>query len=585
MERVPSSPGTSSADKLGGRTVALLLLGLVVLFGALYALAYAVAGDNVPRGTEVSGVSLGGEPQAQAAERLEEGLAERVARDVEISVDGTTLTATPEELGLSVDHEASVAEAGGVRSWSPVRLWTYFTGGEHMDAVVDVDEEKFDAFLDRIDEEHGKKPVDGTVTFHGGAVETSSAVVGEAVDPEDARDALVDAYLAPEATTAELELVTTSPEIDDADVEEARTSFAEPAVSAPVTLTFDKSDLEVRPETFTRALSLEPVDGRLEPTLDAKKLHAAVESVTGEDGKPVDATVKLVNGSPQVVPGKPGVTYDHAQLEESFLDLVVAEGDDRSLGLSAEVAQPDFTTEDAEKLGIKEKVSSFSTEFPYAEYRNVNIGRAAELVNGTLLKPGETFSLNETVGERTRENGFTEGFMIADGIFKSDLGGGVSQMATTVFNAMFFAGLEDVEHKPHSFYISRYPVGREATVAWGAVDLRFKNDTDYGVLVQASVKPSTPSSPGVATVSMWSTKVWDIESETGPKYAFTSPETRTMSGPDCVPNTGYGGFDIDVKRIFREHGSSKVVRTENFHTTYTPSDTVVCKEPKPRKGD
>ena len=140
---------------------------------------------------------------------------------------------------------------------------------------------------------------------------------------------------------------------------------------------------------------------------------------------------------------------------------------------------------------IKEQVSTFTTYYPYAEYRNINIGRAAELVDGTVLKPGETFSLNDIVGERTRENGFTEGFIISNGIFKEDLGGGVSQMATTTFNAMFFAGLKDIEHKPHSFYIDRYPVGREATVAWGAVDLRFQNDTPYGVLVHATVTPSS----------------------------------------------------------------------------------------------
>ena len=101
--------------------------------------------------------------------------------------------------------------------------------------------------------------------------------------------------------------------------------------------------------------------------------------------------------------------------------------------------------------------------------------------------------LNGVVGERTRENGFTEGFIISNGVFKEDLGGGVSQMATTTFNAMFFAGLKDLEHKPHSFYIDRYPVGREATVAWPTVDLKFENDTPYGVLIQASVTPSTPS--------------------------------------------------------------------------------------------
>ena len=155
-----------------------------------------------------------------------------------------------------------------------------------------------------------------------------------------------------------------------------------------------------------------------------------------------------------------------------------------------------------------------------------------------MLKPGETFSLNDTVGERTEENGFTTGFVIQNGIFKEDLGGGVSQMATTTFNASFFAGLEDVEHKPHSVYIDRYPVGREATVAWGAVDLRFTNNTPYGVLIDAVVIPSAGRSQGTVTVTMYSTKYWDITTSTGERYNFTSPGTQTMSGPDCVPNDG-----------------------------------------------
>jgi vancomycin resistance protein YoaR len=160
-----------------------------------------------------------------------------------------------------------------------------------------------------------------------------------------------------------------------------------------------------------------------------------------------------------------------------------------------------------------------------------------------------------------------------------DLGGGVSQMATTTFNAMFFAGLEDVEHKPHSFYIDRYPEGREATVAWGSVDLKFRNDTPYGVLISANVTPSTPSSSGVVTVSMWSTKYWDISTRTSERYNFTSPQTRQVDTVRCHPNEGYGGFDVDVYRYFRKPGSSELVRTEKFHTTYIPSDTVICTNP------
>jgi vancomycin resistance protein YoaR len=183
------------------------------------------------------------------------------------------------------------------------------------------------------------------------------------------------------------------------------------------------------------------------------------------------------------------------------------------------------------------------------------------------------------VGERTRENGFTTGFVISGGIFKEDLGGGVSQMATTTFNAMFFAGLKDIEHKPHSFYIDRYPVGREATVAWPSVDLQFQNDTEYGVLIEAFVNDSTPSSQGSVTVRMYSTKVWDITSSASERYNYVGPGTRTLDTPDCYPNTGFSGFQIDVTRTFKEHGESEVHHTEKFHTSYTPADTVICKPP------
>jgi vancomycin resistance protein YoaR len=291
---------------------------------------------------------------------------------------------------------------------------------------------------------------------------------------------------------------------------------------------------------------------------------------------PRDATVRLVNGRPKVVPGRSGVTFKTEDITGKFLSLVVQKGKDRTLAVKSVVDKPEFNNADARKLNITEVVSEFSTYYPHADYRNTNLGRAAELINGTVLKPGETFSLNDTVGERTAQNGFAKGFIISDGVYKEDFGGGVSQVATTTFNAAFFAGLEDVEHKPHSFYIDRYPIGREATVAWGAVDLRFKNDTPHGILIQAGITPSTPSSQGTMTVRMWSTKHWDITTDTSSRYNLTMPETRHLSGDECVPNTGYGGFDIDVFRYFHKPGRSAVVRKETMHTTYTPSDTVVC---------
>jgi vancomycin resistance protein YoaR len=293
---------------------------------------------------------------------------------------------------------------------------------------------------------------------------------------------------------------------------------------------------------------------------------------------PRDATVRIVGGRPKVVPAKRGVTFERKDVTDAFLDLVVEDGAGRTLRVESVVDKPDFTTQEARDLGIVEEVSEFTTFFPHSDYRNTNLGRAAQLVNGTVLKPGDVFSLNETVGERTAENGFTKGFIISDGVFKEDFGGGVSQVATTTFNAMFFAGLKDIEHKPHSFYIDRYPVGREATVAWPSVDLRFQNDTPHGVLIEAWIDPSSPSSSGAMHVRMWSTKIWRITAGQSERYNPTEPDTRRLSGPDCVPNEGYGGFDIDVYRNFYKVGSKRLDHRETFTTTYTPSDTVICED-------
>ena len=312
------------------------------------------------------------------------------------------------------------------------------------------------------------------------------------------------------------------------------------------------------------------------PDLDEDRLIRLVERGMSRSGRPVDATVRIVDGRPRVIPDKPGVRYRPDDVERAFLRLLRKPANKREAAVDARVARADFRTADARKLRIREQVSAFTTYFPHAAYRNTNIGRAAELVDGTILEPGETFSLNDTVGERTRANGFTKGFIIEDGVYQEDLGGGVSQMATTTFNAMFFAGLKDIEHKTHSFYIDRYPVGREATVAWGSVDLRFQNDTPYGVLITARVTPSTPSSQGVVTVRMWSTDHWDITASASDRYDFTPEKTRRLNSNDCVPNDGYAGFDVDVTRHFRRAGESELHHEEQFHTTYLPSDTVIC---------
>ena len=558
------------------RVVPWLLFGLVVLFGALYVACYGFTSDRIPRGTTVDGISIGGMAPAAARAKLQEGLDGRAAEPIRVVANGERATIVPARAGLGVDVPATVAASGGGRSWDPVRMWEYFAGGNDEQPVVTVDRAALDAAVARVADRVDVPATEGSVRFVGDQAEAKYPEKGTVIDRAAAAKAVRAAFLTT-ADAVDLPTAEAAPVVSKDAVSRAMDRFANPAMSGAVVITLGGEGVRLEPADFAPALSMKAVGTELQPQLDAQALLAKLTPKMGQIAeKPTDATFKIVDGKPVLVPAKTGLTFDPADVTGPFLDLVTKTGAERTLAVKSVTAQPAVTTDAAKGLGINQQVSTFTTNFPYAAYRNQNLSRAADLVNGTLLKPGDTFSLNDTVGERTAANGFTKGFIISDGVFREDFGGGVSQVATTTFNAAFFAGLEDVEHKPHSFYIDRYPVGREATVAWGSVDLKFKNTTPYGVYIQASVDKSTPSTQGAMHVSMYSTKYWDIKAEQSERYNVTQPQTRRLSGPECVPNDGYGGFDIDVYRLFYRAGSDQLDHRETMHTRYTPSDTVEC---------
>lgn len=576
-----TAPG-SSAEGPRRRLAVRALLGVLGLVVVAYAVLWIVAGDKVPRGTTVEGVDVGGLSPAAAEERLREELEPRTDTPIVVTGNGARRTLSPAAAGLAVDYEASVQAAGGGRSLSPVRLWKHYFSTPDVEATLDVDDAAMDSALESLKGHFATPVVEGDVTFADGKATAVTPRPGQVLDAAATRAAVEDQFL--HEGSVQVVRAPDHPVIDAEAVDEAMRTFAEPAMSGPVTLLLDGQEVTAGPKLFGRALSMQAEGDELVPAVDAEKLAKVLTArMPTLATEPVDATFRIVAGKPRLVPARSAVQFDLADLEEKFLAVLAEPAGRRTTEVRAALAQPELTTAEARALGIKEQVSTFTTYFPYAEYRNVNLTRAASLINGTLLEPGETFSLNDTVGERTEENGFTEGFIIKDGLFRIELGGGVSQIATTTFNAMFFAGLEDVQHKPHSVYISRYPEGREATVAWPSVDLRFTNDTPHGIFITAGVHKAPPGGQGSATVSMYSTKHWDISSRKGDRYAFTDPPTRYLDAPDCEPSSGGPGFQVDVYRTFRRAGSSEVVRTEKFHTVYNPEPRLICgKKPAPK---
>lgn len=573
-------PATARSSRRRWRVAIGAVVTLVVLGGA-YLAAYSYAGTTVATGTTVLGVPIGGLTQQQAEQRLRDELPDVADRSLTLVVDAgeefepTSYEIVPSESGLNVDVAATV-RAAGVGASDPFRLVEAIVrGGGPVDPIVVVDDEQLAATIDEIAEDADSAPVEGSVQFVSGNAEATLPQPGRLLDRQAAVTEVSDAYL-----------VQTGPVILPADIVEAQVSerevrralreFAGPAMSGPVTLRTSLGTSRLETPLLGEVLSMTADDdGVLQPEIDGPALLEAAEpSLAAVGAEAQDASVVIRRGRPVVVPSQAGQRPDTATLVEDVLAALTQSGGDRVVELDLVEQPADFTTADARSSGVREVVAEFTTFYPHADYRNINIGRAAELANNTFLKPGDVFSMNDVVGERRVDRGFTSGFIIEGGRFAEAVGGGVSQLATTLFNAAHFAGFSDVEHHAHTLYIDRYPVGREATVFWGSWDLRFGNNTPYGAVVQSFINPSSPGRDGAVTVRIWSTPYWQVESVTGDRFNVRPYERRVIDGEGCVPSSGSDGFDIVVTRTLSRNG--EVQKREEILTSYAATPEVVC---------
>ncbi|UUU26864.1 VanW family protein [Streptomyces sp. DSM 40750] len=568
--RITSASRTGSVPPL-----ALAGGALTVAFGGLYVAGLLLTGGEVEAGTTVRGVEIGGLSRAEATSKLEKHLAEAGSRKLAVKVGDRTGTVAPRQAGLAFDAQQTVDRAARTGADPFSVIGGFFRSGGDVEPVVRVDEDKARAALGKLATTLDQTVRDGAVTFAGGQVREVAPRRGYALDVEAAVGTLRTSFLDGTADRATaLPTRETRPKVTAAEVQRAVREFARPAVSAPVVLTAGGQRFTIDQAVLSEYLTMRPDDtGRLTPKLDGKGLRAAptVARPLAEITGPAENASLRLDGDRAVVSGdgRPGMEVTDKALGKAVLPLLTKSGSARTGEVVTRQIQPEVTRENATRLGLTEKMSSFTVNFEPAAYRTTNVGRAVELINGSVVMPGETWSFNRTVGERTEANGFVEGIMILNDQFTKASGGGVSAVATTVFNAMFFAGVKPVEYGAHSFYIERYPEGREATVAWGSLDLRFTNDSGNALYIQAE---STDTS---VTVAFLGTKKYDeVRSVKGPRTQVKQPAQKTSTDKECVPQTPLEGFDVTVERVFYDDG--KAVKREPFRTHYTPRDEIIC---------
>lgn len=521
----------------------LLLLSAAAVVGVLVVgtgAALASGGDEIPGGTTVRAVDVGGLTRAEAAVLLEDAFDTEQSSSISLVAQDEVLQLDPTAAGISLDVDATVDAAldAGVVD----RLLSRFGAGREIDPVPSYDESRLSAELARLAEGFDREAREGAVRFTPEGVPVEARpITGRALDISGAVEALRSSYLSQRVEVpVDVDEVSTT----DEDVREARDEIAIPALAAPITVDVEGDDLVVEPLDIAKSLSLEAVDGKITPVIREDDLHERVEGKLRMVGTPaVDATFDVSSGKPVVVPSKTGMSVSASDLADAVLEVLT---DDAPRTTTAElsVSQPRVSTETARGLGVKEVIGTFTSRHPCCAARVTNIQRMADIVDGYVLRPGDQFDLNGYVGPRDEARGFKPAPMILDGEFRDSVGGGVSQFATTIYNAVYFAGLKVDAHQPHSVYIDRYPAGREATVDFGSIDMAWTNDTDVPILVRAS---STATS---VTVSLFGDNGGRrVQARSGPR--------QDVPGRD---------FAVTVTRIIRRPG--RRVSREAYTTTY-----------------
>ena len=581
---VLARPAPGRSARLIARWV-LVSLALLAVLVALIGLAFAGSSARIADGVAIADVDVGGLTPKEARTLLERRF-DRVARvPVVFTAGGERYPIKATTLGVEADWAAAIKLAaregegfGPVRGFR--RLQARFFGAEIAPPV-----QAYGAALDfklaglaqAIDRRH----VEATLVRRGLAIEVVSGQPGRRLDREDAGVRIV-------RTLARLErghLVALPVRIDPIAVTAADLAPAErqarTALSAPVRLEHEGTRWKLPRWRIAELLSL-PVAGEKQVAIAGPgaaawfaKLRKTVER------PPVDATFRPQGDRVKIVPAKDGLAVDVSATAKNLLSAAVSPNA-RTATLVAGAAEAERTTAEAQAMGIDRRLSAYTTLYAGTSDRITNLQLAVRLLNGALVPPGGTFSFNERVGERTVERGFRSAPVIIRDEYGEEVGGGVSQVATTVFNAAWEAGLKITERNPHSLYISRYQLGRDATVNYPDLNLKFVNDTEKWVLLGGA-----SGSTGINVSIYGGGPERRVESSEGTMRFIGPPRVRRVKDPQLlkgkteVEEEGSPARATSVTRTVYD-ADGRVLHEETWNTSYRGEYRIIRVGTKPK---
>jgi len=583
---------------------------------SIYFVDSAAASDKVARNVTIAGVDVARQTEQEAIASVDEYATVLTADPASVEVNGKTYELDPEDVGLTFDSASAVNEALGLRKEGIGDWLSAFTEEVDVPLVATLDRELVLVQLAEWEVDAIPNPAfEGSIEIANSVVTHEYPRAGDTIARDASYDLLLAALESGSEETVNLPIITSDPELTDADID-AGVERANMIIKRGVVLTNDEYGFEfhVNSATLGRALEARIVHGdspSIDFSVDSSIIAPLVEVVRdGLEIDPVDARWEIVlvddfedlpdqyeiKDSPQedmeglpeddtieLVPGLNGTTVNAADISAAV--GVAALGSGKGELPIDKDAEPEFTTEMAQSFGELYELAEFTTWTPGTN-RVHNIHLMADFVDESIVMPGEEFSVNATVGRRTLEKGFKYDCAIVGGELSCEtepvnVGGGVSQFGTTIFNAIYFSCLKDVSHQPHSIYFRKYPEGREATLGYPLPDVVFENDTQAPVIIRTSYTDRT------ITVTFFGntggiTCGTEREDRTGFRSAVVlyraDEEGVVAPGEEFVENEGSGGWSIVNWRIFYDIEGNEIDR-EKFSWTYRGERNVILMHP------
>ncbi len=577
------------------RWPSVLLLVASLLWLVALALVVAVAtyqfrySERIYPGVWVSHVSLGDLTRAEAEVVLESAGIPFPTEQVVVRHGDRVWTIRPEDLKVALDVESAVTRAYQVgRRGSLVEdlqeQALVYRNGRAIDPVFTFHNEGFLAYaVALMAQEVSRPPNEATLRVQGLDVLATRGETGLEVNEAATRAALEERFISGGGGEVELVVRVTQPALSDVSEGE---KLVKRVIGSPLTLEYEDGeegqlsvtiDQETLADWMRWRMDIQP-DGQplFTVTLNEAGVRTWVEELATELFLPAqDASFEFDLESDTLIPVVPSVWGRELDVQETvqrILDQAVTEV--RTVPLPITPVKPNLAMEDAPEMGVKELVVQASTRFAGSSAARVhNIAQAASRFQDVLIPPGGVFSFNEHLGEVSAETGYEESLIIWGDRTQVGIGGGVCQVSTTAFRTALLGGYPIIERYSHGYVVSWYgEPGMDATVYAPQVDLRFRNDSDYYLLI----KTETDTQAGTLTFSFYGTESGrTVEIISSPAENVTDPPPPVYTeDPDLPRGTikqvdwAVKGMDVTVQRIVRQE--DEVLSEDTFVSRYRP---------------